>query len=252
MHLVAALQFLTVLRVRRGMASMDDVARAQMFFPAVGLLIGVALLAVDRGAMRALPQPSVDVLLVVAMVVLTGALHLDGLADAADGLLGARDAEHRLAIMRDPHAGTFAIVAVASVLALKWSGFAALPGDVRVEALVLAPCLARLAMVVCTAAYPYARPEGIGAGFRAHARPAAIIGGVTAAVACIALLGLGGLLPLAFCVACGLGVGAFSNRLVAGVTGDVYGATAEITEALTLLFIAAMANRGWLDAWLLG
>jgi hypothetical protein len=50
---------------------------------------------------------------------------------------------------------------------------------------------------------------------------------------------------------CGLGVGAFASSLIGGVTGDVYGATAEITEALTLLFIAAMANRGWLDAWLL-
>ena len=252
MQFVAALQFLTVLRVRRAMPSMDDVARAQMLFPAVGLLLGLALVAVDRAAVRALPPQSVDVLLVVALVVLTGALHLDGLADAADGLLGGRDAEHRLAIMRDPHAGTFAIVAVAAVLALKWAGLAALPADVRVEALVLTPCLARLAMVVCTAAFPYARPEGLGAGFRTHARPAAIAGGVTAGVACVLLLGAGGLLPLAFGVACGLAVGAFASRMIGGVTGDVYGGTAEITEALTLLFIAAMANRGWLDAWLLG
>jgi adenosylcobinamide-GDP ribazoletransferase len=251
MPLVAALQFLTVLRLRRAMPSMDDVARAQMLFPAVGVLIGLAVLVVDRAAMRALPQPSVDVLLVVTLVMLTGALHIDGLADAADGLFGGRDAGHRLAIMRDPHAGTFAIVAVASVLAMKWAGFAALPSDVRVEAIVLAPCLARLAMVVCAAAHPYARDDGLGGGFRAHARVAAVVGGAMAAAGCIALLGVGGLLPLAFCVACGAGVGAFASHLIGGVTGDVYGATAEITEALTLLFIAAMANRGWLDAWLL-
>ena len=110
----AALEFLTILRLRpRRNAGLREVARSLAWFPAVGLLLGALLLAFDRAASRALPLPSVDVLLVVGLVVLTGALHLDGLADAADGLFGGREPAQRLEIMRDVHAGTYAIVAVA-------------------------------------------------------------------------------------------------------------------------------------------
>lgn len=250
---LVALEFLTRIRVRRGaVASLKDVARAQLWFPAVGLLIGLALLGIDRLAMRALPPASVDVLLVVALAIMTGALHLDGLGDAADGLFGGGTPERRLEIMRDPHAGSFAIVAIVSVLAMKWAGFSALPSDVRVEAIVLAPCLARFAMLMTIAAFPYARAEGMGAGFREAARPAVIIGGVTALAASVALLGVGGLYVVGFATACGLGVGWYAMRLCGGVTGDIYGATVEITEALALLFIAALTGRGWIEALLLG
>jgi adenosylcobinamide-GDP ribazoletransferase len=246
-----AIQFLTRVPLGRRPPTLDDVAAAQAWFPAVGLLLGLILLAIDRLAMRALPAESVDVLLVVALALLTGALHLDGLADAADGLFGGATAERRLEIMRDPHRGTYAIVAVVSVLGLKWAGFAALPSDVRVEAIVLAPCLARLAMLSCIAAYPYARPEGMGAGMRAQSRNGFSIAAAVAFLASLVLLGAGGVAVLAFSLAAGLAIGWYATRMLRGVTGDVYGATVEITEMLTLLFIAALANRNWIEAWLL-
>ena len=248
-----ALAFLTRAPVpgRRDIA-IEDVARAQLWFPAVGLLIGAALVALDRLAGRALPDPSVDVLLLVALVALTGALHLDGLADAADGLLGGHTPARRLEIMRDVHAGTYAIVAVVSVLGLKWAGLAALPADVRVEALLIVPCLARFAMLVAIAAFPYARTEGVGAGFRQRAWPAAtLVGAATAAAASVALLGPGGLYAAAAAIAVALLCGVIATRLVGGMTGDLYGATVEIAEAALFLFIAAFANEGWIDAWLL-
>lgn len=253
MPLLAAIEFLTRLRIRHGPpADLAGVAAAQGWFPLVGLLIGAALLGFDRLAQRALPEPAVDVLLVVLLAAITGGLHLDGLADAADGLLGGHDRERRLAIMRDPHAGSFAIVAVAGVLAMKWAGLAALPSAVRFEALLLAPCLARFAMLLTSAAFPYARPDGMGAAFHQHAWPAATIAGTaTALVASVALLGDGGLLVLAFAGACAVAAGALAKRAVGGMTGDLYGATIEVSEALLLLFVAALANRGWLDAWLL-
>jgi adenosylcobinamide-GDP ribazoletransferase len=249
----SALQFLTILRLRSSHhADPDQIARSQAWFAAVGLLLGLLLLGVDRLATRALPDGAVAALLVVALAVLTGALHLDGLADCADAL-GGRDRKHRLEIMRDVHAGTFAIVAVVSVFALKWGGFASLPSSVRVEAIVLAPCLARFAMIVTIAACPYARPEGLGAAFRAASMPGALIAcTLTAVTAAIVLLGLGGLAPIAVATACGVTVGAFASRLLGGVTGDVYGATVEISEAVVLLAIVALANRGWLDAWAFG
>jgi len=235
-HPLVALEFLTRIRVRpTPLGDLRRVADAQLWFPTVGLLIGLALLLVDRAAMRALPQPAVDVLIVVALVAITGALHLDGLADAADGLFGAYTPERRLAIMRDAHAGTYAIVAIVCVLALKWAGLASLPGEVRVEAILLAPCLARFGMLVAIGAFPYARAEGAGVAFRDALWPAQF--SFATAVTVVAAV------ALAF--------GAFASRLAGGMTGDLYGATVEISEAFVLLFIAATANRGWLDAWAL-
>ena len=252
--LLVAAQFLT--RIPIPGARPDGTAAisgAQAWFPAAGLAIGALLVAVDRIAMRALPPLTVDVLVVVALVVITGALHLDGLADAADGLFGGRNAEERLRIMHDVHAGTFAIVAIISVLAMKWAGVIALPPAVRVEALLLFPCLARLAMLVAIAVFPYARDDGMGAGFHERAWPGqTLVGAAVALVACIVLLGAGGALAFAFAVGCGLAVGALATRMAGGMTGDVYGATVEASEALVLLFIAALAGRGWIDALLLG
>lgn len=250
---LAALEFLTRLRVRatpRG--DMHAVALAQAWFPVVGFVIGVALLAVDRLAGRALPGASVDVLVVVTLIAVTGALHLDGLADAADGLLGGADREQRLAIMRDVRVGTYALVVVVAVLALKWAGLLALPQNVRVEALLLVPMLARFAIVVAAVAYPYAREEGVGASLHEAASPLpALVAGSIALVVSLLLLGPGGLLPFAFAIGVALAFGWWAKSLVGGMTGDLYGATVEIEEALLFLFVAALANRGWLDAFLL-
>ncbi len=253
MGFVTALEFLTRLRVRRTpLGDMRAVADAQAWFPLVGLAIGALLVGVDWLARRALPDTSAAVLVVVALVAITGALHLDGLADAADGLLGGRDRDDRLRIMHDVHAGTYAIVAIVCVLAMKWAGVAALPRGTRYEALLLAPCLARFAMLLTSAAVPYARAEGAGAEFHSRAWPVATIAGTaTALTAAIALLGVGGVAAVAFAAACALAAGAIARRFAGGMTGDLFGATIEVSEALLLLAIAAMAQRGWLHAWLL-
>jgi adenosylcobinamide-GDP ribazoletransferase len=249
---LAALSFLTRLPVPGQPPAMRDVARAQGWFAAVGLLAGMALVGVDRLAMRALPPASVDVLVVVALIIVTGALHLDGLADSADGLFGGGDRERRLTIMRDARTGAFGATAIAGVLALKWAGLQALTPDVRVEALLVTPCAARAALVAAIAAYPYARSEGTGVDFRAHALPLALpAAGATAAGACVLAFGAAGLGVLALATGCSLAAGMLARRLLGGLTGDIYGGIVEVTEACTLLFIAAMAQRGWLDAWLL-
>ena len=249
---LAALEFLTRLRVRRTpRGDMRQVAAAQAWFPAIGLIIAALLLVIDRIASRALPNSAVDVMLVVALVAVTGALHLDGLADAADGLVGGDTPERRLEIMRDVRAGTYAIVAVVSVLALKWAGLAALPRNVRFETLLVVPCLARFAMVVSAAAFPYARADGLGAEFHDRAAPLAVtIAAGTGLVAALVLFGAPGAIPVAFAAGCALAIGWQARGLVGGMTGDLYGSTIEITEAALFLLIAALANRGWLDAWL--
>ena len=248
-----ALHFLTRLRIPGArQPSLHDVAASQGWFAAVGLLIGACLLVVDRIAGRALPDASIDVILVVALALITGALHLDGLADAADGLFGGQDAKSRMDIMHDVHRGTYAIVAVTSVLALKWAGLVALPADVRVEALLVVPCAARFAMVLAIAAFPYARADGIGSPFHARASVPSAACAVTLIVAAVVLLGAGGVYVAVAAAASALAIGAYATRQVGGMTGDLYGATTEVTEAALFLFIAALAGRGWIDALALG
>lgn len=251
---LVAIEFLTRLRVRcTPIGDLEQVARSQMWFPAVGLLIGALLVGIDRLAMKALPPQSVDVLLVVALALITGGLHLDGIADAADGLFGGYTPERRLEIMRDVHTGSFGVIAIVAALALKWAGLAALPPAVRVETLLVAPCVARFAMLLAVMAFPYARVEGMGAIQHERAGVAAVaVGGATAMVTAVLLLGAGGVYALTLAVGVALGVGFVAKRMVGGMTGDLYGATVEIAEVALLLFIAAFANRGWIDAWLLG
>jgi adenosylcobinamide-GDP ribazoletransferase len=248
---LTAIAFLTRLPVAAH-PSARDVARSSAWFPAVGLLIGALVLCVDRLAIRALPAQSVDVLLVVTLAAITGALHLDGLADSADGLFGGYTPQRRLEIMRDVRTGTFGTVALISVLALKWAGFAALPPEIRVEAILLAPCIARFAILPQIAAFPYAREDGVGVGYREFATAALVTGGVTALITSALLLGVGGLYVLAFAVTVALVIGAIATRMLSGVTGDIFGATVEISEALLLLFIAALADREWIEALLFG
>jgi adenosylcobinamide-GDP ribazoletransferase len=245
----AALGFLTRIPIPRSIdRSMERVAAGQAWFSAVGLLIGVMLIGVDEATSPALPRGAVDVLIVVALVIVTGGLHLDGLSDAADGILGGGTRERRLEIMRDAHIGAFGVVAIVCVLALKWAGLQSLPGAVRGEAIVLVPCLARFAVLVPAAAFAPARASGLGAALHTHPRFAVVMAGTVALAAAVVLLGLGGAYAFACAMACALALGWYAVRMVGGVTGDTHGATIEITEAITLLFIAALANRGWIEA----
>jgi adenosylcobinamide-GDP ribazoletransferase len=250
--LLAALGFLTRAPVP-GERDLTRAARAQAWFPVVGLVIGVALLGFDRAATRALSPAAVAVLDVLALAAITGGLHIDGLADAADGLLGGGDPARRREIMRDPHIGSFGVLAIVAVLAMKFAGVAALPASVRFEALLLAPCVARAAVLAPLALLEPAHPEGLGRVFRDATTPRAVAaGGAFALVATFVLLGAGG-----FYVAVAVGLAALAMawgmaRATAGMSGDLAGATIELSEAFSILLLAALANRGWIAAYLLG
>jgi adenosylcobinamide-GDP ribazoletransferase len=179
-------------------------------------------------------------------------MHLEGLADACDGLFGGRTLEDRLAIMRDPRVGAYGVMGLTSVLGLKWAGVGSLPGDVRFEGLLLAPCLARAGLAVCVIAFPYARKEGMGAPLRsAGLRQAIAASGVAAAVAG-ALLGAGGIAAWALAMAGALALGTWASQRAGGLTGDIYGGITEVVETATLLGLAAAGARGWLVPLALG
>ena len=147
----SALGFLTILPVAPRDAG--GLAAARGWFPAAGLLLGLALALLDllmhsgypllTDEYRQFPPLLSAAILVVAMVVLTRALHLDGFMDCCDALLGGFDRERRLAILRDSHVGAFAVVGVAALLLLKVAAIMALPPAGRFWLLNLFPSLSR-------------------------------------------------------------------------------------------------------------
>jgi adenosylcobinamide-GDP ribazoletransferase len=238
----SALQFLTRIPVPRGAYRLED---SVVWLPVVGLALGAILAGVDW-TLRSLvvDQLVVSTLVVVLLLVLSGALHADGLMDTCDAVFGHASPEKRLEIMRDPHVGAFGVVGLVCIVALKIAAVHALPTALRLQLLVLAPTLGRWAIVLLATAFPYGRQSGLGAPLKAAATPRVLI--------------LASLLPLAGCIASGpvgalcgllaaavaLGLGRWLMRLLPGLTGDSYGAACELVEATVWLSAAPLA-RVW-------
>lgn len=221
---LAALSFLTVIPVGRRVA-LDGraVAQAAPLYPLVGAALGAA------GGVAAGWLPAAGVAVVA---VLSGAMHLDALADTADALGGATR-ERRLEIMRDHAIGAFGAVALVLLLLLKVSLLAEL--DERLLPYVAAAACARWAPLPLAAALPYARADGqAGALTAARSWAAALAGALVAAGIAVAALGLRGLLALAAAAGVALLLGVFYRRWLGGVTGDTLGATVELAEVAAL------------------
>jgi adenosylcobinamide-GDP ribazoletransferase len=211
------------------------------WFPAVGLLIGIGLAAFDHAAARMWHPQAAAVLDVVFLAAITGAFHIDGLADTADGIFSHRPKERILEIMKDSRIGAMGVVAVVSVLAVKWAGISGLSEN-RTTLLILVPAYARGAMLFGMRALEYGRPQG-GTGlafFSRKLRPADFWGFGGAVVLSLALgrgliaVNLGFFLITAALLAC-------YRRRLGCITGDMLGAMAEVTEA-GLFLIAAMGG----------
>lgn len=255
----SAVGFLTILPLAPPRAS-DGMASARGWFPLVGLLLGAALVGIDLlftplsllfplssdtaiYQRPAFPPLLSAALIVVALAVLTRGLHLDGLMDSADALLGGFTRDRRLAILRDPNVGAFAVISLVCVMLIKVIAVSELPPLGRVSALLLFPCLSRWAMLLTMERYPYARRRGLGTAFlRGRGKRQLALGLAVALFASAALAGIYGIALLAAASALAWGIGAWATRLLGGVTGDIYGAVNEITEtALLVMMIALMA-----------
>jgi len=230
-----AIGFLTIFPLApSGQAQMGP---ARAWFPFVGLALGGILAGLDLAAREALPPMVVGALLVVALLVLTRAIHTEGFLDTCDGLLGGHSPSRRLEILRDSHVGAFAVVGGVGLLLLKWALLMGIDDDMRLGLLLVFPCLSRFAMVSTMAAFPYVRDQGLGTSFQSgRARWQVVLAFATAAVAGGLLLGLEGLALLGAAIGVALGLGWWVTRLLGGMTGDTYGAVNEVAEVAVLLF----------------
>jgi adenosylcobinamide-GDP ribazoletransferase len=232
-----ALTFLTKIPwFRREPAGAGDLARCMFWFPWVGALLGLIFWGAWIGLQRGLPAPGAAGVLLALTVLSTGGLHLDGLADTADGLGGGHTPEARLAIMKDSRVGTFGVLALIVVLVLKFSFFLSLAGPGRAAGIILYPVAGRWAMVLLAYLSPYARPEGgLGAAMTLGVSARVLAGAtVSAALVAAAALGVGGLILLAAAGAVVWLGSLYFRKILGGVTGDVLGAANEAVEVLVL------------------
>jgi len=246
--LILAVRFLTLVPVPgRENQGASALGRAAWWFPVVGLLLGVGLAGVLLVTRTLFPPLVAAVLLVAVWKVVTGGIHLDGLADSLDGLAG-RDPARRLAIMRDSRIGVFGAIGLILCLFLVVAALADLSGSVRARLLVLAPVVGRVAPLLVGGWLRPATPgQGLGAAFAAGlSRWAGPLSGLAGLALAGALLGPWGAAIAG--VAWGLAIlwAGFAARRLGGLTGDVLGAVVELAELGVLLAGAALVRRGML------
>lgn len=244
---LAAVGFLTVLPMPASWRGGEkELSRASTFFPLVGVLIGVIVAALDYGLGRVFPRPLTSVFTVIILIAASRGLHLDGLADTADGLFSGRPRERMLEIMRDSRTGPMGVAAVVCIIALKIAALAAIPSPLRPGAVFLVPVAGRCALAMTMAVSPCARPDGslssvfgrkpvlipwafavcVGTGWLAL-RWIGLATGMLSTVGTLILAG-------------------YVYRKVRGYTGDTLGAACEIIGLVPLLVVAACNNIGLL------
>jgi len=238
--LIQAIRFLTILPFREPDDGFSP-SKTAVWFPVVGLILGAAVSMVDALLIRLWPKAVVSVLDIVLLIVLSGAFHLDGLGDTADGLLGYRSRERALDIMKDSRVGAMGVVAITCCILLKCVALGAL-GPERSFVLVLVPAIARLTPIMGMQFLPYCRESGTGKAFFEEAIPpeAWMVGIVP--ILMMIVLGFRGMLLITAFAGVVSGVLLWYRRRMGCITGDMLGALIEVSE--TALLLAAALGAG--------
>ena len=235
-----ALQFLSSLPIRLpGMPQPREVGRSVLFYPLVGLLFGVLLWGLDT-LLAGAPLMLHAALLLTVWVLLSGGLHLDGLADSADAWLGGfGDRERTLTIMKDPRSGPIAVVTLVLVLLLKFCALLALIEQQQGAALLIVPLIGRAALLGVFLTTRYVRAGGLGQALADHLPRTAgwwVLG--LSAVACVVLAGVAGVWALGLAALGFVWLRRVMVRRLGGTTGDTAGALLELLEVLVLVGLA--------------
>jgi adenosylcobinamide-GDP ribazoletransferase len=230
---LSAVAFLTV--VGRGRAPDAGTLR---WFPVVGAAMGGLLAGVWWAASELWGPALAAAVVVAADLALTGLLHLDGLADSADGLLPHLDREQRLSVMRQPDVGAFALGVVPAVLLVRWAALADATATAAELSLVAVWCASRTLVAAIPAFVPYARPEGLTTGLLGGASPWLAMWLLPCVVGLAASEGLAGWFAVPVAVAAAAAVVQLARRRLGGYTGDVLGAIVLLSETAALTILA--------------
>jgi len=253
---LAALRFLTIIPSPwRREASPEELGRSLVYFPVVGIIIGLILAGLSWLLGLILPLAVVNVLLIVCLAVISGALHLDGFVDTCDGIAGHKTIETRWQVMRDSRAGGFGIAGVCLLLLVKYISLNNVPEPLLMATLVLMPVISRWAMVYALFAYPYARPSGLGKVFKQEANWQRFV--IATIITLAVVMGLTHWPNITYSYLAGLvimggtwvivtAVAVYLKHKFAGLTGDTYGAINEVAEVCVLILVCLLAHNQWL------
>ncbi len=242
-HFVVAWQFLTIIPISKHITSSpSDLSRSMAYYPLVGIIMGGILWVSWKGLTPIFPAPVVDFLMIVFLVVLSGGIHLDGLADTVDGLWGGTDREEALKIMRDPYIGAYGMIALVLVLMAKYLALTYLPHSLKGQVLLGMPAVGRGAMVVVSYFSEYARSgHGLARSFIEHLSWREVAwSSLTSVLILFLTFGASGFIFFAI-----LGLVSFLclwyfRMKLGGVTGDCLGAVGELVEVTFLLSVLAL------------
>jgi len=251
-NFINAAQFLTIVPVSKHHETEEGgLARSMGYFPLIGFLIGFLLVNANKAMeLIALPQTISNVLLVALSVLVTRALHIDGLADTLDGLMGGRDHSSRLSIMKDSRLGTAGALGIFFVLAIKYISLNNLFESEKAAALLTAPVLARWSQTLMVFKANYGREDGMGKAFVGHLRASGLAAASVVAIglsafvvvrldtrSVVLIFGLlAGVVLLTFMGRC------YLVRKLGGVTGDAIGAMSELNEVLVFLLFVVFSS----------
>lgn len=237
-RLLVALGFLTRLPLGGTVYDEADFRGSVLWFPVVGLIVGALQGVTAWGAVQVFPVPVASALALAVAIILSGGLHLDGLMDTADGLASGKPPDEALVIMRDSRVGAHGVTAAVVVLLLQFTAILALASGGHfqlIAALAAVAMLSRTAMVLAIVLYPYRRAQGLGTCFQMAGRRELFWALGWAAGLAWVLLSWQGLVLLALAAGFSLAYGRWLVRFLGGLTGDTYGALAELETTLLLL-----------------
>jgi adenosylcobinamide-GDP ribazoletransferase len=225
-----------------------EAASSIPWLPFVGAVIGLVVAAGFVLLAEVLPGLAAAALAVTLGIVITGALHEDGLADTVDAFGAGGGPEETLRILKDPTHGTYGVIALVLSIVLRVLALAALPATTALLALPAVHALGRGGAVGLIRFMPPATGDGLGAAHSRSGSSFGVLGGMLSAVAIgLALLGWWGALFAALAGAAALVIGLLAMRRISGFTGDVLGATEQVIEIGLLLVAAALASSGGLS-----
>jgi len=238
-----ALGFLTIYPLRASdVWTPETLGSSMAYYPVVGIVIGLGLWGGYMVLSLVLPHALTSVLLLGVLLLMTGGLHVDGLADTVDGLCGGYSREERLRIFKDPHVGPMAVASVVLVLLAQYVSLNVLAPSAMLPALVLMATLSRYSMVQLAYFSPYARATGgLGEPFVRGITQYHLYAAVLLTLAATLLVGgmrgvvIGGVVSVAT-----VGYQLYFRQRLGGITGDVLGATNEVNAVLVLLLVVML------------
>jgi adenosylcobinamide-GDP ribazoletransferase len=243
-HFLIALQFLTVIPVKTKDISEGKLSWSMVYFPIIGLLLGLILVGINNLLLFLnFEQFVTNVILVISLIILTGGLHLDGLADTMDALLSRKDKEEMLKIMRDSHIGVMGVLSLFCIILLKIAFLSSIDASLKIITLLLMCTLSKWSLVLSMSLFPYAREEGKAKIFMQDINHKIFsLATIIAVVPVILVWQLKGLLIFIITAISACIINKFISNKINGLTGDTLGAVNEFIEVI-ILFCMCVLGR---------